>query len=145
MLETWIWSLGQEDPLEKGMATHSSILAWRTPQTEEPGGPTVHGVTKESDMTSWQKAKWKIKASIYISIPISQFISPFLFPLVTESLFSTSVTLFQSHFWAYIYPEKAKIQKDTCTPMFIVALFTIAKTWKQPKCSSTEDWIKTMC
>ena len=35
--ETWIWSLGQEDPLEKGLATHSSILAWRIPGTEEPG------------------------------------------------------------------------------------------------------------
>ena len=38
MLETWVWSLGQEDPLEKGMATHSSIPAWRTRWTEEPGG-----------------------------------------------------------------------------------------------------------
>ena len=37
MQETQFWSLGQEDPLEKGMATHSSFLAWRTPQTEEPG------------------------------------------------------------------------------------------------------------
>ena len=36
--ETWVPSLGQEDPLEKGKATHSSILAWRIPQTEEPGG-----------------------------------------------------------------------------------------------------------
>ena len=37
--ETQVWSLGQEvDPLEKGMATHSSILAWRIPLTEEPGG-----------------------------------------------------------------------------------------------------------
>ena len=36
------------------------------------------------------------------------------------------------------------IQKDTCTPMFIAALFTIAKTWKQPKCPSTEEWIKKM-
>ena len=36
--ETWVRSLGQEDPLEEGMATHSSILAWRTPWTEEPGG-----------------------------------------------------------------------------------------------------------
>ena len=35
--ETWVLSLGQEDPLEKGMATHSSILAWRIPWTEEPG------------------------------------------------------------------------------------------------------------
>ena len=37
MQETQVWSLGQRDPLEKGMTTHSSILAWRTPQTEEPG------------------------------------------------------------------------------------------------------------
>ena len=38
MQETWVRSLDQENPLEKGMATHSSILAWRIPQTEEPGG-----------------------------------------------------------------------------------------------------------
>ena len=38
MQETWVRSLGQEDPLEKGMATHSSILAWRIAWTEEPGG-----------------------------------------------------------------------------------------------------------
>ena len=41
-----------------------------------------------------------------------------------------------------IYPDKIVIQKDTCTPMFIAALFTIAKTWKQPKRPSTDDWIK---
>ena len=44
-----------------------------------------------------------------------------------------------------IYLEKTIIWKDTCTPMFTVALFTIAKTWKQPKCPSTEEWIKKMC
>ena len=38
MQETWVQSLGQENPLEKGMAIHSSILAWRFPWTEEPGG-----------------------------------------------------------------------------------------------------------
>ena len=37
MHETWVRSLGQEDPLEKGIATHSSILAWKIPWTEEPG------------------------------------------------------------------------------------------------------------
>ena len=35
--ETWVWSLGQEDPLEEEMATHSNIFAWRIPWTEEPG------------------------------------------------------------------------------------------------------------
>ena len=43
-----------------------------------------------------------------------------------------------------IYPEKTIIQKDTCTLMFIATLFTIARTWKQPKCPSTEEWIKKM-
>ena len=38
MLETWVQSLGWEDPLEKGMSVHSSILAWEIPWTEEPGG-----------------------------------------------------------------------------------------------------------
>ena len=38
MQETWVRSLGWEDPLEEGMATHSSVLAWRIPWTEEPGG-----------------------------------------------------------------------------------------------------------
>ena len=37
MRKSWVWSLGWEDPLEEGMATHSSILAWRIPRTEEPG------------------------------------------------------------------------------------------------------------
>ena len=44
--EMWVRSLGQEDPLEKGMATHSSILAWIIPWTEEPGVLQSHGVTR---------------------------------------------------------------------------------------------------
>ena len=48
--ETWVRSLGQEDPLEKEMATHSSILAQRIPWTEEPGGLQSMGL-KESDTT----------------------------------------------------------------------------------------------
>ena len=43
-----------------------------------------------------------------------------------------------------IYPEKTIIQKDTCTPTFIAALFTIARTWKQPKYPSTDERIKKM-
>ena len=41
-------------------------------------------------------------------------------------------------------PKKTTTRKDTCTPMFIAALFAIAKTWKQPKCPSTEEWIQKM-
>ena len=43
MQEIWVQSLGQEDPLEKGMATHSSILAWEISWAEEPGGPQSMG------------------------------------------------------------------------------------------------------
>ena len=43
-----------------------------------------------------------------------------------------------------IYPEKTTIQKDTCTRMFIATLFTIARSWKQPKCPLTDEWIKKM-
>ena len=50
MWETWVRSLGREDPLEKEMATHSSILAWRIPWMEEPGGLQSTG-RKESDTT----------------------------------------------------------------------------------------------
>ena len=41
-----------------------------------------------------------------------------------------------------IYLEETKIERDTCIPSFIAALFTIARTWKQPRCSSTDEWIK---
>ena len=43
-----------------------------------------------------------------------------------------------------IYPDKTSLEKYTCTPMFIAALFKIGKTWKQPKCPSTDEWIKLM-
>ena len=44
-----------------------------------------------------------------------------------------------------IYPEKTKIEKDTCTNIFTAAMFTIARTWKQPRCPSTDEWIKKLC
>ena len=43
-----------------------------------------------------------------------------------------------------IYPEDTKIGKDTCTPMFIAALFTIARIWKQPRCPLTDEWVKKL-
>ena len=63
MRETQVQSLGQEDLLEKEMATHSSILAWKIPWMEEPGGLTVHGIAKSwtwlSDFTSWCWESWR--------------------------------------------------------------------------------------
>ena len=61
MRETWVRSLGLEDPLEKGKATHSSILAWRIPWTEEPGGlhslqSSVHSSAEQIQKASMQGA-----------------------------------------------------------------------------------------
>ena len=43
-----------------------------------------------------------------------------------------------------IYPDEIKTEKDTCTPVFTAALFTIARTWKQPRCPPTDEWIKKL-
>ena len=43
-----------------------------------------------------------------------------------------------------MYPEETKIEKDTCNPLFISALFTIARTWKQTRCPSIDEWIKKL-
>ena len=44
-----------------------------------------------------------------------------------------------------IYCEETKIEKDTCIPLVIAALFAIARTWKQPRCPLTDEWIKKLC
>ena len=49
----------------------------------------------------------------------------------------------QSHYWACI-PKEIRTKKDTCTPVFTAALFTIAGTWKQPRCPLTDEWIKKL-
>ena len=62
MQEMWVWFLGWEDSLEKEMATHSNILAWKIPWTQEPGGrgATGHGVTKSQIQLSTQTSvKWR--------------------------------------------------------------------------------------
>ena len=53
-------------------------------------------------------------------------------------------TAVQTHSWAYIWKKTIYNLKRTCSSMFTAALFTVAKTWKQPKCPSAEEWIKEM-
>ena len=60
----------------------------------------------------------------------------FLRKLKIELLYDPAIPLLG------VYPDKTVIQKDICTSMFIAALFTRAKTWKQSKCPSTDEWIK---
>ena len=67
MLETWVRSLSQEDPLEKEMATNSRILAWEIPRTEEPGGLQFMG-HKVSHMTEW--LSHHLWSSLYQILPL---------------------------------------------------------------------------
>ena len=93
MQETWIRSLGWEDPLEEGMATHSSILAWRIPETEEPGGP-------QSTASQRGRHDWSDWACLYLL----GWLSPLMF--VCFSCFLTWTT-FQKYllnllqYWFY--------------------------------------------
>ena len=65
MWETWVWSLGWEDPLEEGMATHSSILAWRIPWTEEPGGLQSMGSQRVGrDWVTEHATHWLLWSSV---------------------------------------------------------------------------------
>ena len=68
--------------------------------------------------------------------PLWRTVWRFLKKLKTELPYDPAIPLLG------IYQEKNLVQKDTCTPMFTAALFTIPKTWKQPECPSTEKWIK---
>ena len=72
--------------------------------------------------------------------PLWRTVWRFLKKLKIEQLYDPAIPLLG------IYPDKTKtlIPKHTCTAMFIAALFTIAKTWKQPKCPSTDEWVKKM-
>ena len=89
MQDAWVRSLGWEDPLEKEMATHSSIPAWRTPWTEEPGG--LQTVVAESDATK--------HGSVHVTaaLPVCPPHPP---PAVSTSPFSMSVSLFL-HVWQF--------------------------------------------
>ena len=70
--------------------------------------------------------------------PLWRTVRRFLKKLKIELLYDPAIPLLG------IYPEKNMVRKDTCTPMFTAVLFTIAKTWKQPKRPLTDEWIKKM-
>ena len=91
MRETWVWSLGQEDPLEKEMATHSSILAWRIPWAEELGRLQSMGLQRVGH--DWATV-FNFFFSFYLltSSPIS--LNPHTLPLAASSPFSVSMSSF---------------------------------------------------
>ena len=102
-------------------------------------------------------------SALWIRWPVPIFFRFHIYALIYNICFSLSDLLhsvWQSLVWSFlkklkielpydtaipllgIYQEKNIIQKDTCTPLFIAATFTTARIWTQPKCPSTEEWIK---
>ena len=87
MWETWVWSLGREDPLEKGMTTHSSILAWRIWWTEEPG--RLHSMGSQRVRHNWVtntlflRLWWKSYIYLFLMVDII-FLEDILFQKTQE-------------------------------------------------------------
>ena len=92
-------------------------LAWEPPYA----AGTAQEIAKRQKQTNKKKTKTKNKKQQKKELP-----------------YDTTIPLLG------IYPDKTLLKRDTCTRMFIAALFSIAKTWKQPKCPSTDDWIRKM-
>ena len=70
--------------------------------------------------------------------PVWRTVWSFLKKLKIELRYDPAIPLLD------IYPEKTIIQRESCTPVFTAALFTISRTWKQPKCPTIYEWIKKM-
>ena len=87
----------------------------------------------------WRKGSPPILLECKFVQPLWKTVWRFLKKLKIELSYDPAIPLLS------IYPEnKTLIRKDTCTPMFIAALFMIARTWKQPKCPLTDNWLKRM-
>ena len=97
MRETWVWSLGWEDPLEKGMATHSSILAWRISMDRGAWWATVHGATKSQ--TRLKRFRTHTHSSCHVRIHSTP----------TPGGWSHIVTVFTSKYsWASLVAQLVK-------------------------------------
>ena len=88
MQETWVWSLGQEDPLEKEIATQSNTLAWKIPWTEEPGRLQSMGVAKSRTRLSFNANVSRAKLEMVIThlVVLSTFETPDLHTFYHQSL-----------------------------------------------------------
>ena len=101
--ETWVWSLGGEDPLEEGMATHSSILAWKTPWTDEPGG--LQSIVSQRVAHNWNTLAHILIEVYKVTLNVFSINPPFLLQL----LFTLSIlcSLLFIYFFAASFQMKS--------------------------------------
>ena len=93
MQETWVPSLGWEDPLKKGMATHRSILAWRIPWTEEPGRPQSMGLQELDRVCWWGKGDRVYGKSLYVPLSVAVNLKLSLEKTVLQSKIITTIAM----------------------------------------------------
>ena len=86
---------------------------------------------KGNPLTLWWESK--------LVQPLWRTVWRFLKKLQIELLYDPAIPLLGIH------TEETRIERDTCTPMLITALFIISRTWKQPRCPSADEWIKLWC
>ena len=95
--------------------------------------------TETNAMCRWRVRRHNSPGKLSNQTPVLvKMVWKFLKKLKIELPYDLAVTLLG------MYPEKTIIWKDTCTPIFIAALFTIGKTWKQRNCPSADEWMKKM-
>ena len=114
MQDTWVWSLGQEDPLEEEMATHSSILAWRIPWTEEPGGLQFMGLLKSH---TWFSNNTHTHPTSSLSIHLLRDTGCFHILAVVNNVLRTL---------GYMYPLIYFLLKDNCSTEFCCFLSNLS-------------------
>ena len=137
MRETWVWSLGGEDPMEKEMATHSSILAWKIPWTEEPGGLQSMGSQRVGhDWTTSLSKETKIGLKIYCTWPCHQNKNQFP-PQVSLSHQEASISLLSFSIRGQT-DWKHSHRKLTNLLTWTTALSNSVKLWAMP-CRATQD------
>ena len=91
-------------------------------------------IKKSTNNKYWRGCWWECK----LVQPLWRTVWRFLKKLEIELPYDPAIPLLGIH------TEETKIERDTCTPMFIAALFTIARTWKQPRCPSADEWIRKL-
>ena len=129
MWETWVWSRGWKDALEKGMATHLSILAWKTPRIEEPGG--LQSMWSHRVKHNWvTKHTFKCILKYYLKEPYLQ----------TDLLFENVLTLIIRRMLAHIWWAK-DILNLLVFFFFFFWGWEIARTWNNRLCFRIQNQI----
>ena len=120
--EIWVWSLGQEDPLEKEMATHSNILAWEIPWTEEPG--ELHSMGSQSQTSSTGRINASRWSQISSFLSQSHSLRTHFLPRRVSGHLCSMLNHF-SHVWLFVTPwtplapwssPGSSVHREECSP-----------------------------